>query len=250
VEGIGPQLDRWDEQLSELDPSATEQLPARQPQPRMDKIYFDCLKTAEGAVRNHTILRFKYRRSRDGVESRRAIAPYELFDYTGRIYVWGPEEGAHHPKFFAIDRMTEAASKEGDVFKPDAELRLDNWLKHSFGIYISGDGSTRPAEKRNVLRIVVRFARNRAADVNARRWPAEVKRKNLADGSVEMIFEVDDPREIVAWVLSFGGDAKITAPPEAAEMARHFADAILTDHKWAERVPVDERLLRFDWVAD
>src|SRR5271165_5361733 len=92
VEGIGPQLDRWDAQLAELDPEAIEQMPVRRPQPRMDTTYYRCLKVCERAVRDHTILRFTYCRSRDGKISKRVIAPYALYDYNGRIYVWGPEE--------------------------------------------------------------------------------------------------------------------------------------------------------------
>ncbi|HZV78909.1 MAG TPA: WYL domain-containing protein [Candidatus Binatus sp.] len=250
VEGIGPQLDRWDEQLAELDPEATEQMPVRQPQPRMDKNYYECLKVAERAVRDRTILRFKYRRSRDNAESRRAIAPYALYDYNGRIYVWGPEEGAPHPKFFALDGMTEAQSSERDTFLPAPGMNLDDALKHSFGIYVAGHAATLLGHGRKILLVVVRFAPHRAGDVRARRWPTEVRRQSLDDGSVEISFVVDDPRELVAWVLSFGGDAKIMTPPEAAQMARTFAESIRRAHQWAENVPIDDRLLHFEWGVD
>jgi len=250
VEGIGPQLDRWDKELAQLDPEATEQMPVRRPQPRMDKVYYQCLKIAERAAHDHTMLRFKYCRSRDGAVSRRVIAPYELFDYNGRIYVWGPEEGARHPKFFALDRMSEASSSDTDTFTPDPGLRLDDTLQLSFGIYVAGHAATLLGHRGRIFTIAVRIAPSRAGDVTARRWPAETKRASLPDGSVELTFVVDDPRELVAWVLNFGGDAKIVSPPDVAEMARYFGEAIVRDHKWAENVPVDDRLLRFDWAAD
>lgn len=250
VEGIGPQLDRWDKELAQLDPEATEQMPVRRPQPRMDKTYYECLKVAERAVRDHTILRFHYVRSRDGMESKRVIAPYELYDYNGRIYVWGPEEGGRHPRFFALDRMSGATSDGGDTFTPSPRVSLDEYMWFSFGIYVAGHASTLLGQRGQILAIVVRFAKQRAGDVLARRWPAEMKRVTLPDGSCELTFAVDDPRELVAWVLSFGGDAKIIAPPLAAEMARHFGESIVRDHKWAENVPIDDRLLRFDWAAD
>jgi predicted DNA-binding transcriptional regulator YafY len=216
----------------------------------MDKTYYACLKVVEKAIRDHTILHFHYRRSQDNVESRRAIAPYALYDYNGRIYVWGPEEGSSHAKFFALDRMTEAQSSADDRFAPNPGLDLDEHLAHSFGIYIAGHASTLLGRRGRLLHIVVRFAPGRAGDVTARRWPTEHKRETRADGSVEITFVVDDPRELVAWVLSFGGDARIISPPEAAKMARYFAEAIQRDHQWAEQVPIDDRLLRFDWAAD
>ena len=56
-----------------------------------------------------------------------------------------------------------------------------------------------------------------------------------------------DPREVVAWALSFGGDEKIIEPPEAAQMARQFAEVTINDPSWAENVVVDERLMQLEW---
>ena len=239
METLGPQFEQWESQLAGMDPAVKERLPVWQPQPRVNAAFYENLSACERAIQERRILGFTYKKSSDGTVSARHIVPYDLFDNNGRIYVWGVEEGGERPKFFALDRMSDPHVLDEVTAKGyDAERKLDDTLRHSFGIFAT---SGKPRK------VVVKIAPRRVADVLARRWPAEESVKELPDGSLQIAFKVTDPREVVAWALSFGGDAKIIEPPEAAQMARQFAEAILREHAWAKNVAVDERLMRFEW---
>ena len=239
METLGPQFEQWESQLAGMDPAVKERLPVWQPQPRVNAAFYENLSACERAIQERRILGFTYKKSSDGTVSARHIVPYDLFDNNGRIYVWGVEEGGERPKFFALDRMSDPSVLDEVTAKGyDAERKLDDTLRHSFGIFAT---SGKPRK------VVVKIAPRRVADVLARRWPAEESVKELPDGSLQIAFKVTDPREVVAWALSFGGDAKIIEPPEAAQMARQFAEAILEGHAWAKNVAVDERLMRFEW---
>jgi predicted DNA-binding transcriptional regulator YafY len=239
VETLGPLFEQWEAQLAGMDPSVKEQLPVWQPQPRVSAAFYENLSACERAIQERRVLGFTYKKSFDGSISARHIVPYDLFYNNGRIYVWGVEEGGERPKFFALDRMSDPHVLDEVTTRGfDAERKLDDTLRHSFGIFAT---SGKPRK------VIVKIAPRRLADVLARRWPAEESVKELPGGWLQIVFRVTDPREVVAWVLSFGGDAKIIEPPEAAQMARQFAEAILEEHGWAKNVAVDERLIRFEW---
>ncbi len=245
IEALTPLFEQWESQLAGMDagpnanPNPKEPLPVRVPQPRVSKIFYENLSACEHAIQERRILKFTYKRSIDSSVSTRHIVAYDLCDHDGRIYVWGVEEGDRKPKFFALDRMSDADLQEEVTPKSyDPTQNLDATLRHSFGIF---------ATTGKPMKVVVKIAPRRAADVRARRWPAEEAIKETPDGGLRLTFSVTDPREVVAWAMSFGGDAKIVEPPAAAQMARRFAETILEEHDWAKNVAVDERLIRFDW---
>ncbi len=241
IDKISMFIDQLDAQLSKLDPDARATAPVRQPVPRADRNFYDLLNRVEHAVRNHQIITMKYRKTRGGRAEERSIAPYAVHDYAGRFYVWGIDEGDEKAKFFALDRIEDVRVDADDIFTPDPGISIDDELRHSFGIWVGH----RPAED-----VVVDVSEVRAADVYARRWPAEKSCTLLPDGRLRIVFSVNDPREVVAWVLSLGGEAKVLEPAAAAKLAWELGQKIVTQHKWAADVPTDERVLRFSWGED
>jgi predicted DNA-binding transcriptional regulator YafY len=234
-------IDKLDRELEQRDPESHAKSPLRQPAPRADKDFFTRLNSIEMAIRRRNIITIGYRKSAGGKLEERTIAPYEIHNHAGRFYVWATDEGGSKPKFFALDRIESLSSDVDDRFDREPRLSLDEELRHSFGIWV---GPGRPQT------IEVEIRENRSADVRARRWPAERSCTTLPDGHVRLTFSVTDPREIVAWVLSFGGDAWIRQPAAAAKLAYELAQKAAASHKWAQDVPEDERLLRFDWGVD
>jgi predicted DNA-binding transcriptional regulator YafY len=237
---LGPQLDQWESQLSELDPHVKESSPVHQPQPRVSAAFYHNLAACEKGIRDRRVLKFLYTKGDGRRPSTRHILPYDLFDFNGRIYVWGPEEGDEVAKFFALDCITHIEVCEGFAAKKeyDPGYSLDSALRHSFGMFVR---PTRPLE------VAVKILASRAAEVKARRWPAETSIESFPDGSLLLTFAVTDPRELVAWVMSFCGDARILSPPVAIEMARRFAQRIEAEHPEVADILVEDRLLRFDW---
>jgi predicted DNA-binding transcriptional regulator YafY len=186
------------------------------------------------------MLRFNYTKTAGGKSKERQVEPYGLHDHIGRFYVWGRERVKQAPKFFALDRMTELSLE--DRFEPDPTLNIDEALRHSFGVFVRANAAPQ--------RIVVEIAPGRSAYVRARRWPAETKCEEMADGRLRIEFAVTDPQEVVAWVLSFAGSARIVEPAAAADLARRAGEDLAELHAWSKRAPKGDALLEFDWTKE
>ncbi len=237
VDTLAPLFERWDTQFAATQPDA-QAAPAHRPQPRADDAFYERLTTIECALRDRRMIAFSYTNTAGGKPRPRQIEPYALHEHVGRFYVWGRERVKQRPKFFAIDLMRDVTLE--DRFEPDPSLSLDDALAHSFGMYV-GDGG-------KPQRIVVEVSPSRANYVRARRWPAETECEALPNGALRLSFLVNDPHEVVAWVLSFGGNARILEPAAAADLARRSAEDIAQRHEWASRAPAGDDMLRFPWA--
>jgi predicted DNA-binding transcriptional regulator YafY len=202
------------------DPEAVAVVTSRHPQPSGGAEFYATLDRALTAVREHRWLSFTYEPTAGGERTARTIAPYAVHAHDGRYYVWGTLEGDATefpmPRLFALDRARDVVI-EDDTFEVDTTLALDDALRYSFGTMVSTD----PPQE-----VVVRFAPEAAAFVACRTWPAEHSRANEPDGSLSLTFKVSKTAEIIAWVLSFGGNATIVSPPDAREELRRRAQAI------------------------
>lgn len=241
TEQIHSFIDSLDRELQRRDPEARAKAPVRQPSPRADKAFFELLNRVDIAIRRRNIITIKYRKTAGGKLEQRSVAPYEIHNHAGRFYVWGTDEGGTRPKFFALDRIESLDVDVSDRFTRDPKLSLDNELQFSFGMWV-GTGSPQEIE--------VEIGAARAADVRARRWPAESSCTQLPNGNLRISFEVTDPREIVGWVLSFGGDAWIRQPSSVARLALEQSQRIAERHRWAEAAQEDPHFMRFQWGVD
>jgi predicted DNA-binding transcriptional regulator YafY len=233
-EQLAKVFERWESQLGGSDGAAP---PAHRPHPRADSGFYERLNVIEIALRDRRMLRFAYTNTAGGRSKERQIEPYALHDHVGRFYVWGRERVRQAPKFFAVDLMRDMSLE--DRFDPDLSLNIDDALRHSFGVFVRANAKPQ--------RILVEFAADRAAYVRARQWPAESTIQDLPDGRLRIEFLVTDPHEVVAWVLGFGGSARVLAPPVAADLARRAGEDIAEQHAWAKRAPKGDDMLEFDW---
>ena len=240
VDRLAPLFERWDTELATGTGNGTAQFPAHRPQPRADDAFYERLTIVECALRDKRMIGFTYTNTAGGRPKPRQIEPYALHEHVGRFYVWGRERVKQAPKFFAIDLMREVTLE--DRFDPDARLNLDEALAHSFGMYVGQGGKPQ--------RIVVEIDAPRAAYVRARRWPAETSCEAMPDGRLRVTFSVNDPHEVVAWVMSFGGHARIIEPAAAAEFARRAAEDIVELHAWAKRAPKGDEMMPFEWPKE
>jgi proteasome accessory factor B len=58
----------------------------------------------------------------------------------------------------------------------------------------------------------VRFHKSLTRYLLERRWHPSQKNRKLADGSLELTFEVAGTKEIKTWILGFGSLAKVFEP--------------------------------------
>ncbi|MEZ5170988.1 MAG: WYL domain-containing protein [Acidimicrobiia bacterium] len=76
----------------------------------------------EAATRRRT-LRFSYVKAGLAEPSEREVEPHRVFCNWGNWYVFGPEVGGGEPKYFRVDRMTDAEVADGTFpDPPDVEL--------------------------------------------------------------------------------------------------------------------------------
>jgi predicted DNA-binding transcriptional regulator YafY len=240
VEKLVPLFERWDSQLAPGDGDASGAVAPHRPQPRADDAYYERLTMIECALRDKRMIGFTYTNTAGGRPKQRQIEPYALHEHVGRFYVWGRERIKQAPKFFAIDLMREVTLE--DRFEPDLRLNLDDALAHSFGMFV-GQVTT-------PMSIVVEIDPTRAAYVRARRWPAETACEEMPDGRLRIAFSVNDPHEVVAWVLGFGGSARIVEPATAADLARRAAEDMAERHGWSKRAPKGDGMMEFDWPKE
>ncbi|MBC5828459.1 MAG: WYL domain-containing protein [Candidatus Eremiobacteraeota bacterium] len=212
-------------------------MPSHRPMPRADKAFYARLNDVERALREHRMLHFSYRKTKDAKKSERVIEPYALHDHLGRFYIWGRETSKGPTKFFALDLVDNLSL--GDEFDPDPRISVEDALAHSFGMF------SQPNSK--LQRVIVEVDPGCAAYVRARKWPAEVSLAPSPNGCLRVEFEVSDPQELVFWVLSFAGSARIIQPASAAEMVRKSAVEIESRHEWAAAAAQGDAMLRFDW---
>ncbi|RPJ34244.1 MAG: WYL domain-containing protein, partial [Verrucomicrobiaceae bacterium] len=95
------------------------------------------------------------------------------------------------------------------------------YLKQSFGIWnVAGDHS------RQLVRVELKNYAARLAQ--ERRWhpTQELQLLNTKGTRVEVRFEVGRLEEVMRWVLGFGRQAKVLAPPELARMVRDEVKAM------------------------
>ncbi|HKW45045.1 MAG TPA: WYL domain-containing protein, partial [Candidatus Eremiobacteraceae bacterium] len=205
VAALGEVLDILDARIAIEDPDATATLSSRRPQPRADRAFYERLDNVDTAIRESRLIQFDYTHTAGGATDQRWAKPLAMHDHDGRIYCWAIVEGEDRPKLFALDRM--GAVELLEPFDPDPQWKLDDDLRYSFGIMM---GREAPQE------VVLDIDAKAAANVRARRWPAEIGSELLADGTLRMTFEVTLVDELIAWVLGFGGLATVIRPPHVA----------------------------------
>lgn len=238
VDELAPLFERWDSQLAGSSQGAIS--PVHRPQPRADEAFYERLTQVENALRDHRMIAFTYTNTTGGKPKQRQIEPYALHENVGRFYVWGREKVRQAPKFFAIDLMRDVTLE--DEFDPDPKLSLSDALEHSFGTYVG--------QRTKPIRVVVEIEAARAAYVRARRWPAEVACDDAEDGKLRITFAVNDPQEVVSWVLGFGGSARVVSPPIAADLARRAAEEMAEAHAWSRRAAKGDGMMEFEWPKE
>jgi predicted DNA-binding transcriptional regulator YafY len=161
----------------------------------------DVIATLNQAVLQRRRVEIEYRTGRTGQQRTRSIAPFHVWYHGGGLYVIGHDDLSDEIRTFAIDRI-RSAEATAEAFEVPADFDFDTYTASSFGVVAE------PAE-----RVTVRFARERATEIAERVWHPSQKLHRNDDGSIELELEVGTGIELKSWILSFGPDAEVLAPP-------------------------------------
>lgn len=146
------------------------------------------------------------------------LDPYALLIHRYGLYVAGHSHRANALRIFAVERIRSAHTLDEGFDAPD-DLNLDEMYGNLFGLM------NEPPQQ-----IRVWFSADVAYLVKERRWHPSQSVAVQPDGSVIATLTAGGLEEVASWVLSWGGDAKVLAPPalitlvssQLARAQRHY----------------------------
>lgn len=154
---------------------------------------------------DHKQIQFTYVDSK-GVKTRRRIHPYFLEPIAlmgGRgTYLVGKDTARGAVRTFKLDRIVEAEVLPTDAYVPKG-LQLKKLVAQSWGIWNND----------KVEHVELVFAPSAALRARETRWHPSQKTTAVKDGSLQMTLDVRGLTEITPWILSWGADVEVLAPP-------------------------------------
>ncbi|TAM56297.1 WYL domain-containing protein [bacterium] len=178
------------------------------------------LATLQEGERASRRLRFRYADKR-GAISERSVEPYGFIVSLGRVYLVAKDLHRRAIRTFAVDSVAEARL-EPNVFVRPADFDLEAYAGSSIaGVMHDGE----------LAEVTVRFAPRVAKAAAQARVVRERRVSHLAGGACEIVYRVASVDELVRWVLGWGEEAEIVAPPAARERAGAIARALAVRYR-------------------
>lgn len=140
---------------------------------------------------------------KNGNGSQRTIDPYGFIINSGRVYCIGYDHGRRDKRTFAVDNVGELDVTAKTFVRPN-DFRVEEYAAGSISGVLHTNESTA---------VRVAFAPRVAKAAEAARIVADRRIERRADGWVEIEYRVSDVDELVRWVLGWGAQAEIVAPP-------------------------------------
>jgi len=150
-------------------------------------------------------VRLWYRSPRSGEVHPRDFAPYfiEAAGAGYSAYVIGFDDSAQAMRTFKLNRLDRAQMlDEAYTLPPDFDPQA--YLASAWGI-MTGD---------SVVKVVLEFSAKVASLVKERRWHASQEIDELEGGGLLLTLKVSEPREMLPWIRSWGGEVEVLEPPE------------------------------------
>ena len=150
-------------------------------------------------------VRLWYRSPRSGEVHPRDLSPYfiEAGGAGYSAYVIGHDDQSGQMRTFKLARL-ERAQMLDETYTIPADFDPQTYLASAWGI-MAGEP---------VVKVVLEFSSKVAALVKERRWHASQDIDELEDGGLLFSVQVGDPREMLPWIRSWGGEVETLEPPE------------------------------------
>lgn len=163
----------------------------------------------EASRDNRTVEMTYYTASRDALSTRK-LDPYLLYVYRGtNPYVIGHCHRRKEVRYFRVDRIRELRFTDVS-FEREKGFDGRRYLSTVFQVEAGGEPQL----------VVVRFAQKVAPFIRERRWHRSQCIAEHGDGSLTLSMEVPGLAEVLRWVLGYGAEARVEAPPALVAMVR------------------------------
>ena len=182
-------------------------------EPILDLKIFDVLAKA---VAQRKQLELNYRKPGQKKTETRVVDPYHLANINGEWFLFAYDHARTDIRTFVPARI-QSVKPTGKIFERPQKFSLEKRLRNSFGVH-SGEGE---------FEVIIRFNARAADYVREKKWHESQQLRELKGGGVELHLKLSSLMEIERWVLSWGGDAKVSKPRELVEAVREAAKRIL-----------------------
>jgi predicted DNA-binding transcriptional regulator YafY len=160
-------------------------------------------KLVAGALRHSRPLKMLYLKPGATAPAERLVDPYHTVSFQGEWYLLGFCHLRREIRTFAISRIQSVEVLEEHFTIPE-NFTFEEFARHHFGIF-RGDKN---------YQVQILFAAQHRPYVEERQWHQMQTLEPQADGGLLLTFTTSHLLEVKKWVLSWGGGARVLAPPE------------------------------------
>ncbi len=168
------------------------------------------------AIREKKALRMTYNSGwKKTKKPSRVIEPYYIVNLAGDWYLLGTA-GLTDPDIrqYKMSRISSPIKTKASFTTP-ANFNIDHYMDNVFGRYMG--------DPKSLINIRVQFAKRITSLVRDQQFHRKEKKSPQKNGDIIVEFPVSPvgPRpfyHIISWILSWGSDAKVLAPPELKKL--------------------------------
>ena len=179
------------------------------------KQHRDTIDRLTRAITQARTVQMRYYSASRNTTTRREVDPYRLWYAGGGLYLIAYDHRRREVRLFAVDRVRSLTVTD-HPYQMSLGFDLDAYVQDAL-VIMRG----RPIE------VEIVFSKVTAAWAKDRIWHPSQQTTPLKDGRLRMTLQVADTRELVGWILSFGGGVRVVSPKTLREKVKEEARKIL-----------------------
>ncbi|MGH7321093.1 MAG: helix-turn-helix transcriptional regulator [Candidatus Rokuibacteriota bacterium] len=167
------------------------------------------------AIAEHRSVQMRYFSASRGATTRREIDPYHLWYAAGALYLIGYDHRHREIRTFAVERIRSLTATDRPYQLPLA-FDVEDYVQDALVVM-----------RGTPIAVELVFDKATAAWVRDRLWHPSQQLTPLGSGRLRMTLRVAETRELVGWILSFGGGVRVVRPDALRDEIRRAARQIL-----------------------
>lgn len=164
------------------------------------KSHRDTIDRLTQAIDRQCTVQVRYFSASRGRMTRREIDPYRLWYASGALYLIGYCHLRKEPRLFAVERIRSVTLTDHPYQMP-LRFDLEAFVQDSLTVM-----------RGPRIDVELEFDKATAAWAKDRIWHPSQKLTSLPRGRLRLELQVADTRELIGWILSFGGGVRVIRP--------------------------------------